>query len=401
MIDMVKHKLSTGNLILVLAGLMVGALIFEIGLRLFDISYPSFVMADEYRGLAFRPGAEGWYREEGEAYISINSEGLRDREHTKSKPPDTVRIAVLGDSMAAAKQVSMEQTFWSVMERELGRCKGLEGSNPEVINFGIGGYSTAQELITLRHFVWEYSPDIVVLAFTTSNDVTGNSRALNQSGYVPYFIYRDRELVLEDSYLESDEYRLRKSWIPRLLDYSRVLQVLNEGRYDVRTRLRQWRAGKELEVATGNPYAEELGIKPSIYREPEHPVWNEAWRVTEGLILLMRDEVKEKDAAFLVVTLSSGIQVHPDVSVWEEFMQRLGIEDLFYPNQRIQALGDREGFPVLTLAPVLRAYAEEHQVFLHGFENTVLGRGHWNEDGHRLAGQMIAQQICEQLLNHR
>src|SRR2546426_8189504 len=41
---------------------------------------------------------EGWYRKEGVSYVRINSDGLRDREHSKSKPADTVRVAVLGDS---------------------------------------------------------------------------------------------------------------------------------------------------------------------------------------------------------------------------------------------------------------------------------------------------------------
>jgi hypothetical protein len=41
------------------------------------------------------------------------------------------------------------------------------------------------------------------------------------------------------------------------------------------------------------------------------------------------------------------------------------------------------------------AYGEEHEVFLHGFENTALGRGHWNPAGHRLGAQLIAAKIHE------
>jgi hypothetical protein len=46
----------------------------------------------------------------------------------------------------------------------------------------------------------------------------------------------------------------------------------------------------------------------------------------------------------------------------------------------------------------MQAYAEEYQVVLHGFENTTPGEGHWNAEGHRVAGQMIAQHVCETLL---
>jgi hypothetical protein len=35
-------------------------------------------------------------------------------------------------------------------------------------------------------------------------------------------------------------------------------------------------------------------------------------------------------------------------------------------------------------------------VFLHGFENTELGWGHWNAQGHRLAAALIARWLTKQ-----
>ncbi|MFQ5914576.1 MAG: SGNH/GDSL hydrolase family protein, partial [Nitrospinota bacterium] len=103
------------TLLLILAGLMAGFLLGEIGLRVAGISYHSFYTYDEYRGIALRSGTEGWHRKENEVYLRINSDGLRDREHTIEKPPDTLRIAVLGDSFAQAREVPMENAFWAVM----------------------------------------------------------------------------------------------------------------------------------------------------------------------------------------------------------------------------------------------------------------------------------------------
>jgi hypothetical protein len=45
------------------------------------------------------------------------------------------------------------------------------------------------------------------------------------------------------------------------------------------------------------------------------------------------------------------------------------------------------------LAPELQQYAEQHQAFLHGF-GSDLGNGHWNSDGHRVAGELLAQKLC-------
>jgi hypothetical protein len=52
---------------------------------------------------------------------------------------------------------------------------------------------------------------------------------------------------------------------------------------------------------------------------------------------------------------------------------------------------------VLTLAPTHQRYADERQVFLHGFP-PHLGEGHWNQAGHRVAGELIAQKLCADIL---
>src|SRR5882724_8422381 len=97
-------KRSPGKLWLILFGLLLGAATAEGALRLAGHSYPEFYMADASRGFGLRPGAEAWYRVEGSSYVRINSDGLHDREHSKAKPADTIRIAVIGDSYAEALQ---------------------------------------------------------------------------------------------------------------------------------------------------------------------------------------------------------------------------------------------------------------------------------------------------------
>jgi hypothetical protein len=149
----------------------------------------------------------------------------------------------------------------------------------------------------------------------------------------------------------------------------------------------------------GTP-TEEPGTANMIYREPSDENWRAAWRVTEKLLATMNAEVKSRGARFYVVTVSNGIQVFPDPQARQSFAQRLGVADLFYPERRLSALGEREGFPVLNLAPALQAYADEHKVFLHGF-GPDRGNGHWNEEGHRVAGEMIAEWLCNSDLGEK
>ena len=267
-------------------------------------------------------------------------------------------------------------------------------------NFGVSGYGTAQELLTLRHRVWDYRPDIVMLAFTTANDISDNVRELkqinqsSQSKVVPYFVYHGVEMTLDNSFLESDEYRTRLShrYFNELIDHSRLLQMLSHVK---RLRGNNWRVKRPHWIPVNQEHLFEPGLLDDIYREPSTTIWEAAWRLTEDLVVLMRNEVVQKEANYIVVTLSNGIQVHPDSTVLERFKESLGVTELFYPDMRIKSLGEHEGFPVINLAPRMRAYASKHQIFLHGFDNTMLGIGHWNKSGHRLAGQIIAKEICK------
>lgn len=409
---MTSHSPSRRNflrkLLLIIFGLLIGAIIAEIGLRVGGYSYPGFYMPDEIRGHSLIPNREGWYRKEGEAFVRINSDGLRDREHTKSKPAGTIRIAVLGDSHAEALQVLIEQTFWAVMEQKLRSCERFAGKQIEVINFGVSGYGAAQELLTLREKVWDYSPDIVLLAVTTNNDITDNSRALKKTDEAPYFVFRDGNLVLDDSFKSSRAFQLRQSRFSRLgrwiKDHSRLLQAINEGHHGFKILLASWRSRRKSaespvpETSALVNRSEELGADNLIYTEPANQIWEEAWRVTEGLIVLMHDEVKAKGAQFVVATLSNGPQVLPDPTARQSYMQRFGVKDLFYPDNRIRQLCLRESIPVITLAPELQAYAEKQKLFLHGFGNDI-GNGHWNVAGHAVAGELIAQKLCQSVFN--
>ena len=402
------------KLLLIVFGFLLGGIVAEIALRVAGYSYPEFYSLDQSRGYALRPRAEGWYRKEGEAYVRINSDGLHDQEHSLIKAPDTIRIAVLGDSYPEALSVSLDEAFWWVMGKKLQECDAFPGKKIEVLNFGVSGYGTAQELLTLREQVWKYSPDIVMLAVTTNNDITDNLRALKKTDEIPYFIYRDNQLTLDDSFKNSRAFRLRQSRISRfgiwLRDHSRVVQAITQGHHGFKILLSSWRARRsqkaqppparaDLTAETGlKPdllsRSEELGTDNLVYLEPGNAVWNDAWSLTEKLILEMRNEVNSRGAKFVVVTLSNGPQVLPNPELREEFKKRFGITDLFYPDDRIKSLCMREGIPVITLAPELQEFAQRNNVFLHGFGENI-GNGHWNATGQRVAGELTAKKMCE------
>ena len=260
---------------LILAMLIVGSIfaammMMEVALRLAGISYPSFYEFDPHRGLSrHRPGAEGWATSEGKAYIKINSDGLRDREHTLRKPPGTLRIAVLGDSSAEAFQVDADKAFWAVMQRQLGQCEALGGRGVEAINFGVSGYGTADELLTLREDVWKYDPDIVLLAFLVGNDVRNNSFALEGDPYRPYYVIQNGQLELRSAPGTSSRPKFFTSMRHWLVAHSRVAQLVNYVRGLIYV--------PESERAP--PAAAAFGVQrleEKIYREPQDNAWQDA-----------------------------------------------------------------------------------------------------------------------------
>ncbi|HCI04178.1 TPA: G-D-S-L family lipolytic protein, partial [Candidatus Peribacteria bacterium] len=93
------------------------------------------------------------------------------------------------------------------------------------------------------------------------------------------------------------------------------------------------------------------------------------------------EEVKSHNSKFVIVTLTNGVQVKPENKA-----------DLNYPERRIGKLGESINVPVITLAPKFLTYAKTNNTYLHGFDDS--GEGHWNVEGNRLAGELIAKEMC-------
>jgi hypothetical protein len=303
--------------------------------------------------------------------------------------------------------VNQEEDFCSILEKELQKCDNLRGRHIEVINFGVAGFGTAQELLTLRHRVWKYNPDIVLLEFTPGNDMSDNSPALNHGERYPFFVLRDGKLVLDDSRLKRVHELLlsherNRNWI------GHITQKFYEWRYDksrlfqVIDRFLEMRQEQQL---MKNPKENRQGVPgggmfTAIYHEPTDEDWKEAWRITEAVLLKMRDEVAQKGVHFGVVVATSSTQVHPDPAVRDGLAKYPGVTDVFYPDHWVEKVCQSHGIPVLLLGPYFQEYAAQHQVYLHGFRTlfrSTLGSGHWNQNGHRLAGELIAKWLCPQI----
>ncbi len=387
--------------LLIFISFLVACIIAEIGLRLSPLVKPQFIAYDADRGWKLRAGASGMQVDEGRAYVRINRWGYRGPDWPLHKAGGVVRIAVIGDSFTEAQQVAEEHTFSSVAGRELASECDLSGKRAnhkfEILNFGVDGYGTAQELLALQHDVWKFSPDVVVLAFFAGNDFRNNSVVLEGDQCQPFFVYRNNHMALDGPFDDSDWFRFQ-CYARFESRHSQLLNLLGSARSRIRGHIRRWEwkeqmRGVPITAHVKRPAWHEAGVNDLIYRPPVNQIWRDAWEVTEAEIEMIHQDVMKHHAVLLVTTLSTGIQVSPDPEVRERYLKAIGGTSLFYPEQQIAAWGEKYEFPVLNLAPPMQAYADAHHAYLHGFPNTKLGTGHWNELGHQVAGEWLADKL--------
>ena len=378
---------------------IVAVLVAEIALRICVPDTRSPYIYDEFTGTRLEPGHRFVFQSEGYSSNLMSSQGLRDREHPLLKPPGTFRIAILGDSFSEAFQVAQEKTFWSVLERELQATPEFQDRTVEVINFGVSGFGTIQEWQMLEHYVPDYTPDLVLLAFLPGNDVRNNSPQLESDHRRPFARVVDGKLQLDTSFRDDpNEKRFREfTWSAfkdRAIRRSRVVHLL------YRT-LENWRTQKSSDFPQANVATEtdEAGIDSAVFAPPKTDAWREAWEITDRVLEAMQQKSTVMGSEFAVVILNNSVEVDPDAKVTDAMAQKLGVADLKEPQRRLTASGQRYGIPVISLLVSMQQIARRDHVYFHGFQNTQPGAGHWNELGHETAGKLIANDLVEMLRN--
>jgi len=165
-----------GKPLLILSSSVLALLIMEIAVRVLDL--PPRPLAPlpiaQYRlsvnpviSYEYRPG----YKASDSPFdgshrgFAINSAGFRDYEYAETKPEGTYRIITVGDSTTAGNGVQdLDKTYTKQLEKLL-NTNNTNGIYYEVLNMGVGGYHTMQEVETLRVKGLKYNPDLVLLTF--------------------------------------------------------------------------------------------------------------------------------------------------------------------------------------------------------------------------------------------
>ena len=332
------------NMLLLLGTLFLLFAVSEIVLR--EVYHPenleSIIRFDETLGWTLKPNADvrSVDNETGLDYrIRTNSLGLRDRQISKEKRAGTRRVLIIGDSIAFGTGVDAEWRFSDFLSRAL-------RNDVDVVNAGVCGWGTDQELLYYEKAGSELAPDVVIVTFTMANDVLNNvlDHLFLGSAPKPRFVMRDGNLALEKTKIESPSPRLDHR-IKNALRRSRVLlfakRRIDAFRYEGRVK---------REGAKGHAGFDKDGLERdyshwSVYESSYGPQFEEAWTVTEAILDRLSRRCSEDGAELIVFAFPLKLEVDDD---WRrELLHHFGVDstllDFARPYERLERICRERG----------------------------------------------------------
>jgi hypothetical protein len=110
---------------------------------------------------------------DGRWVFQTNKQGFRDdHDYPYQKRTNCLRVLCLGDSQTEGFESAQADTYAKVFERYV-RARGID---VEVLNAGVSGFGTAEQLIFLENEGIRYHPDVVVVGFF-ANDPDDNVKS--------------------------------------------------------------------------------------------------------------------------------------------------------------------------------------------------------------------------------
>jgi lysophospholipase L1-like esterase len=205
-------------------------------------------------GYELVPGAKAYV---WDANVEINASGYRGPISTPGKHSG-YRVIAIGDSITFGELLPVESTYpYQLREILKERAAGYD-----VINFGVSGYDTLQEVSHLEHRGVVYKPDLVVVGFCL-NDVGVASKNLEY-------------ITLTQRFHASLIYRLRLArLIANRIDWIRIGRWMNE-KNQPDTFLRDYKSriapiAKEEHILRGLMQASPE-VYPSVWYKNEHRI---------------------------------------------------------------------------------------------------------------------------------
>ena len=395
-----KLAVSGGALLLTLLAAEGGARFVEGRAAAYQVSY--LTAYDPLLGWSKIPnGSVENVTREFHVVERINSKGLRGPEVPYRKPADSLRVLLLGDSFLEGYGVNEEDLLSSEVRRRLSENTD---ATVEVVNAGTVGYATDQELLFYELEGRKYNPDFTVLLFYV-NDVWFNSKTRYWRGQKPRFRLRDGKLELTTSPVpepDPDEFAFEVQGGRGLTRFVRRSDAW------LGTRSSLYRLARS--AAVNNAFVRGQLIESGLAEVPgEWMPWRkettaeleDAWELTEALLVRLRDEVEADGSKFAVFYVPSRPAVYAED--WHKTRRAYAMDegewDPAQDSLSLAAICERRKIPCVIALNEFRAAAGESEAPRQSlyFQDNA----HWTPRGHQLAGRLIADYVLAQIVSQR
>jgi lysophospholipase L1-like esterase len=165
---------SVVSLLLSLGAVELSIRMFDpLGISYYEVSgeYTRDKLADDHLVFRHKPS---WEKRYGDVLVTYNERGLRDQP-ILPKAEGEYRILALGDSVTFGAGVPQHEIFTTRLEQLL---PGRLQRPVRVINSGVGGYNTVQEVTYFKREGITLQPDLVLLTYI-GNDIEENRGPFN------------------------------------------------------------------------------------------------------------------------------------------------------------------------------------------------------------------------------
>jgi len=373
-------------------------LAFEYGFGSFYYSNVSSVSDKQYDpilGWQLKPGL--FWIKSSESFskhqIFINEFGLRSKHPPKKRNEKEKKILILGDSFTYGKQISDENIFPNRIEEILNSNNGEE--KYEVINAGVPGYGTAQELLLMKKLSEQGIKGDICLLMIFTNDILDNLRL----SYGEVDINQVQPGFIIDSTGQVDlKFPPQKNTNDTDNFISGARTITKTGSWDIlKRRLESFMQTKPglinflNEIGINVKFPRMPGLMNGWYRED---LLTTGIPLLKGLIGKLKNEIEDQNSKLLVSIIPSPIQVYSEsygILLRETFpdndLVEKWFEDKLKPQRYIKSICEDLKIPYLDLFPVLVGQNDD--------ELYIPRDGHFNENGHEIAAQHLSNFITE------
>mgnify|MGYP002152693847 FL=1 len=309
-------------------------------------------------GWRLQPGWSGRHRHHDfDVAYKIGANGFRGNFRAAR-----TRVAIVGDSFTFGFGAGVGQTFPELLDQ----------MDPDraVMNFGVPGYSTNQEVLLIEEVLPAYKPDLVLLVVYLGNDIADNMRLfpLQLDNAKPYFELADGQLIRRNNPVPKQ----RKPAHERGVHLGQII-LAGSG---LRPGFLQATLGRsETLRRLGLDFTPDVDLRDHFQRRQQRPL-----ALFQALVLRARAAVVARGSQFGIILLAgrSFVQKPQGLSAqYQEFLR-----------QSVSAWAAKKKIPLADTAGLLQSR------FLDGQRGDYYANeGHLTVRGHKVVARFIARWI--------